>query len=459
MLLTRLRQTIGKTFVPTMRFSVIAHPETQPKQSNLLNSYNKLIADGKIQPDKHQLKLVNLLNSVNESLRRQQHHRGVYIYGRVGSGKTAMMDLFHKHIAENVPSSRVHFHQFLIDVHQRMHKHRKSRGPLLEGVARDIVQEMRLHSKQHGKYSVLCFDEMALSDITDAVILKTLFTSLFAHNVIIVATSNRLPSQLYEAGLNRPMIVPFLKRLEHECIIFSMSENNKDYRMEKANSSIKCFFAPLEHERFSTPTTPTELAVPGFGRNVTVETSEFGVHATFQTLSSSKWGPADVATITNHLKQTGGSFHLTNVRPFASSSSLSPEEESQFASLDDAKRFITLIDLLYEARIPLIIESSAPTPADLFTKLSLPQPALQAEFEQAVGTIVKGEGGSSSSHATTFYSEKGNVIEWSATGLKDASLAGMGDDTPGARDARFAVQRSLSRLAEMSSVEYNKASM
>lgn len=193
------------------------------------------------------LLLARSLISAQSFLRKKFHlwffgppPRGMYIHGPVGVGKSFLMDLFyalviipdddscsnngsHKHA--KMTKRRVHFHEFMLDVHHRIfvYKQKHPQGDAIPIVAQQLAQEAQL----------LCFDEFQVTEIADAMILKRLFSLLLLDwNVVMVATSNRSPDALYEGGINRSLFLPFIDMLKHTSDIISMEESHKDYRLE-----------------------------------------------------------------------------------------------------------------------------------------------------------------------------------------------------------------------------------
>src|SRR5690606_33596186 len=165
--------------------------------------------------------------------------KGLYVHGEVGRGKTMLMDLFF----ELVPvrrKRRAHFNDFMADVHDRIQKHREKlkRGETKEKdpippVAKALAQEAW----------VLCFDEFTVTDIADAMILSRLFSSLFEEGVVLVATSNVAPRDLYRDGLNRALFVPFIGILEQNARIMSL-DGDTDYRRRKLDR-MQVYLTPL----------------------------------------------------------------------------------------------------------------------------------------------------------------------------------------------------------------------
>src|SRR5208283_3122019 len=168
--------------------------------------------------------------------------RGLYVHGSVGRGKTMLMDLFFAAV-EAPKKRRAHFHAFMADVHARLHEWRQARkvGTVtgddpIAPVAAELAREA----------SLLCFDEFAVRDIADAMILGRLFVALFAAGVVVVATSNVAPDDLYKDGLNRALFLPFIALLRERLEIVEL-EARTDYRLEKLVRA-PVYYTPLSHK-------------------------------------------------------------------------------------------------------------------------------------------------------------------------------------------------------------------
>ena len=212
-------------------------------------AYSSLVAGGAVSRDEGQAALCDLLGELPLPMKEDPSNRsrgspsaatddgdsgdggsgskGMYIYGGVGCGKSMCMDLFFDVVLANpvagyaLPKRRVHFHEFMLDVHQRIHafKQQHPRSDPIEPVASQLAMEV----------SLFCFDEFQVHDIADAVILRRLFERMIAAGVTFVATSNRAPSELYQGGLNRPLFLPFIALLQTELGVFDLG-SREDYR-------------------------------------------------------------------------------------------------------------------------------------------------------------------------------------------------------------------------------------
>jgi cell division protein ZapE len=273
--------------------------------------------------------------------------RGLYLWGGVGRGKSMVMDLFAGSLTAHI--RRVHFHAFMLDVHARMNAAR-ARGvdDALAPVGAGLAEGIR----------VLALDEMQITDITDAMIVGRLFQMLMDAGVVVVTTSNRPPDDLYKDGLNRALFLPFIALLKARMVVHHLASPT-DYRQDRIRGQ-RVYFSPndasaqasvqgLWHDLTKgTPVTPLTLRVQG--RDVVLPESANGVaRASFWDLCGRALGPADYLAIAGAIRV----LVLTDI-PRLSSENYNP-----------ARRFVTLIDALYEARVRLIA-SAADVPDRLY---------------------------------------------------------------------------------------------
>jgi cell division protein ZapE len=268
--------------------------------------------------------------------------RGLYIHGKVGRGKTMLMDLFYDTVTF-APKRRIHFHEFMAETHDRIARARKTvDGDPLPHVANAIADEAQL----------LCFDELHVTDIADAMILGRLFKGLFGRQVVMVATSNQPPRGLYPNGLNRQLFLPSIDLIEQHMDVIELG-SAKDFRLEKLAGQ-PLYFTPANSDprralraAFTRLTgvwkgKPMKLDVKG--RELVVPEAARGVaFFTFDDLCAKPLGSLDYLHIAN-------AFHTVIIEGVPK---LPPEKRNE------ARRFITLIDTLYDGRIGLIISAEA----------------------------------------------------------------------------------------------------
>ncbi len=274
--------------------------------------------------------------------------KGLYVFGDVGRGKTMLMDLFFA-ASPVARKRRTHFHEFMLDVHERVHAWRQQlkRGEVkgddpIAPVAAALAEEAWL----------LCFDEFNVTDIADAMILGRLFTRLFEHGVVVIATSNVAPDELYRDGLNRDLFLPFIGLLERHMEVVRLAAR-ADFRLEKLTGVAVWYVPPDEDadvaldmtwERLTGAFTgaPRELAAKG--RTIHVPQAARGVaRFTFQQLCAQPLAAGDYLRIAHE-------FHtlLIDRIPIMG-----------YAQRNEAKRFIILIDTLYDRAVKLVASAEA----------------------------------------------------------------------------------------------------
>ncbi len=292
------------------------------------------------------------LQKLSFGRKREPAPQGLYIYGEVGRGKSMLMDLFFE-AAPVQKKRRVHFHAFMQEVHAAIFRYRnladdsaeKKKGgdDPIKPVAKAISEQAWL----------LCFDEMQVSDVADAMILGRLFQKLFDRGVVVVATSNRAPDDLYLNGLNRPLFLPFIALFKEKLDVLHLAAA-RDYRLQRLSGS-RVWHSPLgagtdaalEHAfallTDAAPGAPEEIEL--LGRKLPIPRQARGVaFCQFHDLCEQPLGPADFLAIARR-------YHTLVLNGIPE---LSPERRNE------AKRFVTLIDTLYEARVKLIAGAAAP---------------------------------------------------------------------------------------------------
>ncbi|WP_127597856.1 cell division protein ZapE [Nitratireductor alexandrii] len=336
--------------------------------ASVRQAYGRLIERGAVTRDRAQEKIADRFDRLIEDLatkrlaakssalgwlfaRRREPKapvKGLYIHGAVGRGKTMLMDLFYD-LAPVNRKRRVHFNDFMADVHDRIGRHRaavktgeaKGDDPI-PPVARALANEAW----------VLCFDEFAVTDIADAMILSRLFSALFDEGVVLVATSNVAPRDLYRDGLNRPLFEPFIAILERHADVMSL-DSDTDYRLEKLNR-LPVYLTPLDADSRAAFETAWSNYADGAGEEAeTIKVKGRTIHAercvrdaarfTFEDLCARPLGARDYVAIAARFK----TLFVEGIPVF--------DDRSR----NEAKRFILLVDTLYDKRLRLVASAAA----------------------------------------------------------------------------------------------------
>ena len=281
--------------------------------------------------------------------------QGIYIYGAVGRGKSALMDLFF----DGAPierKRRVHFHAFMLDVHARIHVQRQR---IIEGTAKaDPIPPVAAEIAEGAV--LLCFDEFQVHDPADAMILSRLFSEMFECGAVVVATSNRAPDDLYQVGLNRELFLPFIDLLKTQVDVLAL-DSAQDYRLARLKT-MPVYFSPLGSDTETkldnaftnltngTAASPQTLEVQG--RTIIVPAAAAGIaRFTFDELCRQPLGAADYIEIARQFY----TLILSGI----------PVMETKHRN--EAKRFINLIDVLYEHGVNLICSAEG-SPEELYVE-------------------------------------------------------------------------------------------
>ena len=310
-----------------------------------------MIADGTLRPDPAQKAVMPEFDRIRDALMRPvkkglfrkapEPPMGLYLWGGVGRGKSMLMDIFANNLGD-IPARRVHFHAFMQEIHAAMHEARKTGvDDAIAPVAKAVSSSVRL----------LAFDEMQITDITDAMIVGRLFQALFTDGVVVITTSNRVPDDLYKHGLNRNLFVPFIELIKEKMVVHELASPT-DYRQDRLSGS-PVYFTPVNAESRAqmdevwqdlTGGEAGPLTLRVKGRDVVIPRFRNGVgRAKFHALCGQPLGPADYLALAEAVKV----LMLDDIPSLGRT------------NFNEAKRFVTLIDALYEARVRLICSAAA----------------------------------------------------------------------------------------------------
>lgn len=324
------------------------------------------VAAGEIQIDAAQMAVANRLGILARGLARWQRPgnwffaglfrsltasqtpRGLYIHGQVGRGKTMLMDLFYE-VSTFRPKRRIHFHQFMSETHDAIAHARKTvKGDPIPEVARVFAK----------RFGLLCLDEFHVTDIADAMILGRLFAGLFARHVVVVATSNVAPLNLYRDGLNRELFLPFIGLLNDNMDVMELA-SAKDFRLEKLAGQPLYFTPADDTSRLALRAIFTRMTGVGRGMPVDLDVKGRALHVPeasggvavfkFSDLCERPLGSLDYL----HIAQA---FHTVIIDGIPRL----PKEKR-----NEARRLTTLIDALYDAHVSLVVSADT-EPSEIY---------------------------------------------------------------------------------------------
>ncbi|MCL2715143.1 MAG: cell division protein ZapE [Alphaproteobacteria bacterium] len=334
--------------------------------SSFRDQYQALVSSGEIEPDRAQAEVAEAYVALESRLadykpgrrsglfgrlfaeRREKPPHGLYVHGDVGRGKTMLMDLFFDH-SDVARKQRVHFHEFMADAHERIFGYRQdiARGAIPDSdvialTANAIFQESWL----------LCFDEFHVTDIADAMILGRLFARLFELGAVVVATSNVAPDDLYKGGLNRALFLPFIRQIRAHMEV-RVLDARVDFRLEKLHG-VKMWLvgtdAAADHALdqawglMTGHVPPAARDIPIKGRILHVPCSAHGVaRFSFADLCDKPLGAGDYLRLAHE-------YHTILIDHIP---------VMNFDARNAAKRFITLIDTLYDNAVKLMASAEA----------------------------------------------------------------------------------------------------
>ncbi|KAL2176892.1 AFG1-like ATPase-domain-containing protein [Thermothelomyces heterothallicus CBS 202.75] len=446
-----------------------------------IQEYDRRVASGVLRNDEHQRGIIQSLQHLHEELRHYRAPavvhptvesvkpnkslfswfgssknktpigaipdnlpRGLYLYGDVGCGKTMLMDLFYDTLPQNVRSkTRIHFHNFMQGVHQRLHKMK-----LQYGTDVDCVPFVAAEIAEQG--NVLCFDEFQCTDVADAMILRRLLESLMSHGVVLVTTSNRHPDELYKNGIQRESFIPAIQLLKNRLHVINLNSNT-DYRKiprppsgvyhtpldAHAASHAEKWFRFLGDPHSPDPHPETQRV---WGRDIVVpRVSGRCAWFTFDELIGRPTSAADYL----ELMRSYDAFIVTDVPGMT------------FRQRDLARRFITFVDAVYESHAKLVLTTAVPL-QELFVSRAEMRESLLARRRERERQGGDGDGkadeGLDEAAVEDAMSHMMDDLESNVEQLAKSNLF-SGDEEA------FAFARALSRLSQMGSKEWVERGM
>ena len=349
-------------------FSVNRPQNPASASAPVSSRYDALVASGAVERDPAQVLLLKRLDRLSVQLHEkrlarktsalgwlfgrrpavQEAVKGLYVWGSVGRGKTMLMDLFYESLGVR-RKRRAHFHAFMADVHERIHAYRQD---LKAGKVKGDDPIKPVAQALASEAYVLCFDEFTVTDIADAMILSRLFKALFEESVVVVATSNVEPSRLYEGGLNRALFLPFIDMLNERMDTVQLDART-DFRLEKLAGS-PVFHTPANDaaraaldqsfRRLTGRSRGERITVAVRGHPLEIPQAASGVaRFSFDDLCAKPLGASDFLAIAQD-------FHTVILEDIP---------VMEFEKRNEAKRFITLIDALYDNRVKLLASAES----------------------------------------------------------------------------------------------------
>jgi cell division protein ZapE len=388
-----------------------------PPSASFRAHYQALVSSGAIEPDPAQAEIVEAFAALEERLAKYKPPRkngllgrlfadknggpprGLYIHGDVGRGKTMLMDLFFQQSPVE-HKRRAHFHEFMADVHERIYGFRQNiaRGEIADG---DVIGLTAASIFDHAW--LLCFDEFHVTDIADAMILGRLFSKLFELGTVVVATSNVAPDDLYKGGLNRALFLPFIAQISDHMDVLRLDART-DFRLEKL-AGVKMWLVPANRAADAAldkawvkmtgnaPCKPRDISIKG--RILHVPCSAHGV---------ARFSFADICE-----KPLAASDYLRLAHDYHTII-IDHIPVMDYAERNAAKRFIALIDTLYDNAVKLMASAEA-DPVSLYVATDGNE---ADEFKRTSSRLIEM---SSESYLALPHGHKDSAASGSSTGL------------------------------------------
>jgi len=360
--------------------------------TSLLNIYQDKIAAGTLTADPDQKRAIVALDQVAQEARAaienkarlgakigalfggaSHNAKGLYLWGGVGRGKSMVMDLFYQTVKDDFKATRIHFHEFMIQTHNDLHRRRS------EGDKGNEAAIMMYAREIAAKTDILCFDEFHVTDIADAMILMRLFSAFFESGITVVTTSNWPPARLYEGGLQRERFLPFIDLLQNHMNICEMN-GAVDYRLKYLSES-GVYFYPLGHasetqtkqlfDKLTDGTKPYSESLSVKKRALKVSKTAKGVAwFSFAELCEKPLGAEDYLAIAK-------AYHTVFVVDVP---------KLKYDRRNETKRMMTMIDNFYEQKTKLVISAEAAVDKLYFSG------DYEFEFERTVSRLVEMQG-------------------------------------------------------------------
>ncbi|KAK4240539.1 AFG1-like ATPase-domain-containing protein [Achaetomium macrosporum] len=456
-----------------------AGPTANTEDIGPIQEYDRRVANGLLRNDEHQRGIIQSLQHMHEELRHYQAPpvvhptldsvkpnkslfswfggsnktpirqipsnlpRGLYLYGDVGCGKTMLMDLFYDTLPQNVRSkTRIHFHNFMQDVHRRLHKKKLQYGSDV-----DCVPFVAAEIAELG--NVLCFDEFQCTDVADAMILRRLLESLMSHGVVLVTTSNRHPDDLYKNGIQRESFIPAIQLLKNRLHVINLNSNTDYRKIPRPPSGV--YHTPLDAHAAShaekwfrflgDPDTPEphREVQRVWGRDIVVpRVSGRCAWFTFDELIGQPRSAADYL----ELMRSYDAFIVTEVPGMT------------FRQRDLARRFITFVDAVYESHAKLVLTTAVPLQELFVSREEIRQSLLEKKKQKKQG-VGNEKGASEEDVDDAVEDAMSHMMDDLQHNVEQLSKSNLftGDEEA------FAFARALSRLNQMGSKEWVERGM